>query len=33
MTLLRAVLTAVDSPNRAAAGNEYLMMTANGGTR
>jgi hypothetical protein len=33
MTMLRAILTAVDSPVRAAAGFEYLMMNAYGGSQ
>jgi hypothetical protein len=34
MTMRRAILTAVDSPIRAAAvGSEYLMMTTYGDTR
>jgi hypothetical protein len=33
MTLLWAILTAVDSPIRAAAGSEYVTLTTYGGTR
>jgi hypothetical protein len=33
MTVRPTILTAVNSPIRAAVGSEYLMMTANGGTR
>ena len=33
MTVRPTILTAVDSPIRAAVGSEYLIMTAYGGTR